>query len=95
MQKGHHILSSASNLLGITLLIIAGLHISDAAIKSLADEVAWIGAVCFTVSCTLSYLAIRSDDESPRTERVADAVFMVGLLALIVAVLVLAVSSGT
>lgn len=92
--KTHHILSSASNLLGITLLIIAGLHISNTAARTAADEVAWIGAVCFTLSCTLSYLSLRSDSDSPRTERYADTVFMGGLLALVVAVLILALSSA-
>lgn len=94
LPKTHHILSSASNLLGITLLIIAGLHISNAAARTFADEVAWLGAVCFSFSCTLSYLSLRSDNESPRAERYADAVFMVGLLALVVAVLVLALSGA-
>lgn len=92
MHKTHHILNGASNLLGITLLIIAGLHISSAAAKTFADEVAWVGAICFTLSCALSYLSIRSDSEDIRAERVADAAFMLGLLSLIVSVVILAVS---
>ena len=94
MQKTHHILGSASNLLGITLLIIAGLHIANASAKSFADEVAWLGAVCFALSCVFSYASIRSADESPRAERIADAAFMLGLLALVVAVLILAVGDA-
>jgi hypothetical protein len=91
MQKTHHILSSASNLLGITLLIIAGLHVANASAKSFSDEVAWIGALCFSLSCVFSYASIRSADESPRAERIADVAFMLGLLALMVAVLILAI----
>lgn len=94
VPKTHHILSSASNLLGITLLIIAGLHISNIAARTAADEVAWVGAVCFTLSCILSYLSLRSDSDSPRAERLADGVFMGGLLALVVAVLIPAVGSA-
>ncbi|MES2443000.1 MAG: hypothetical protein V4574_09230 [Pseudomonadota bacterium] len=94
VPKSHHILSSASNLLGITLLIIAGLHISNTAARTAADEVAWIGAVCFSLSCGLSYLSLRSTAENPRPERYADAVFMVGLLALMVAVLILALANA-
>ena len=94
MQKTHHILSSASNLLGITLLIIAGLHVANASAQSMSDEVAWVGAVCFTLSCAFSYASIRSADESPRVERFADGAFMLGLLALIVAVLILAVGGA-
>ncbi|MEI9851026.1 MAG: hypothetical protein WDN24_09475 [Sphingomonas sp.] len=94
MQKTHHILSSASNLLGITLLIIAGLHVSNAAAKSLSDEVAWAGAICFALSCFASYLSIRSDAESTRSERFADSAFMSGLVSLIASVLILAFSSN-
>jgi hypothetical protein len=50
--------------------------------------------VCFTLSCSLSYLSLRSPSESPRAERYADAVFMMGLLALVVAVLILALSGA-
>ena len=94
VPKTHHILASASNLLGITLLIIAGLHISNAAARTAADEIAWAGAVCFSLSCALSYLSLRSDGESPRAERYADAVFMGGLAALLVSVLILALSGA-
>ena len=90
IPKTHHILSSASNLLGITLLIIAGLRISNAAERTFADEVAWIGALCFTISCALSYLALRKPVETPRLDRVADLMFMGGLLALLASVGVLA-----
>jgi uncharacterized membrane protein YkgB len=94
MQKTHHILSSASNLLGITLLIIAGLHVANASAQSFSDEVAWVGAVCFTLSCVFSYASIRSENESPKAERVADVAYMLGLLSLIVSVLILALGGA-
>ena len=90
MQKTTHILNAASNLLGITLLIIAGLHITNQAQKSVADEVAWLSAVCFSVSCGLSYLSIRSPLELDRWEAWADRTFLLGIVTLVVAVLVLA-----
>ena len=92
MLRSHHILSAASNLLGISLLIIAGLHIANRAEKSFADEIAWIGALCFALSCGLSYLAIRSGNDPSRSETAADMLFLIGLLALVVAVGVLALS---
>ncbi len=92
MPKTHQILNAASNLLGITLLIIAGLHITDEARRTLADEVAWVGAVCFSASCWLSYLAIRSEGESLRLEGLADKAFMLGMFTLLASVLVLATS---
>ena len=65
MQKTHHILSSASNLLGITLLIIAGLHVANASAQSFSDEVAWAGAVCFTLSWWLGLYLLARDPRKP------------------------------
>jgi len=91
MQKTTHILNAASNLLGIALLIIAGLHITNQAQKSFADEVAWLSAICFSVSCGLSYLSIRADSETDRWEEWADRIFLIGIVSLMMSVLVLAI----
>jgi uncharacterized membrane protein SirB2 len=92
MPRNDHILGAASNLLGISLLIIAGLHIANAAAKTLADEVAWLSALCFAASCTLSYVAMRPATAHERVERIADRSFMLGLLTLFAAIVVLALS---
>ena len=92
MPKHTHILNAASNLLGIAFVIIAGLNVTRLTGRSLADEVAWAAAVLLTLSCLLSYLAIRSEPNGARAEALADLVFMLGLGALFAAVLVLAVA---
>jgi uncharacterized membrane protein len=93
-KRTSHILNAASNLLGIALLIIAGLNVSHAARDSMADEIAWGAALCFAASCFLSYLALRDDTaRSNREEQWADRIFLVGLLALIMSILVLAIQS--
>ena len=66
MNRSPHILNVSSNLLGITLLIIAGLHLTDKAAQSFADEIAWLGAVCFLSACFLSYLSIGNGRKSTR-----------------------------
>jgi hypothetical protein len=93
MDNGHHILNAASNLLGITLLIIAGLHISNSADKTLADEVAWLATLCFSVSSLLSYLSVRSGQAGRHCENAADKVFLGGLVSLLAAVAILAASN--
>jgi small-conductance mechanosensitive channel len=93
-ERTGHILNAASNLLGIALIIIAGLNVSHAARNGLADEVAWAAALCFGTSCFLSYVALRDEAVSRRREeKWADRVFLVGLVALIGAILVLAIES--
>lgn len=89
MERQSQILSAASSLLGIALLIIAGLNVSRVSARTFADEIAWVAAVALMLSCMLSYLAIRTGGRS-RYERWADRTFMVGLVTLFVAVLVLA-----
>jgi hypothetical protein len=92
MPKHTHILNAASNLLGIAFVIIAGLNVTGLTGKTLADEVAWAAAVLLSLSCLLSYLAIRSEPNGARAEAGADLVFMLGLAALFAAVVVLAVT---
>lgn len=94
MNRSPHILNVSSNLLGITLLIIAGLHLTDRSAQSFADEIAWIGAVCFLTACFLSYVSLgdgrRSERAGRRLETWADRIFLLGMTSLFCAIVVLA-----
>jgi hypothetical protein len=92
-MKTHHILNAASNLLGIALLIITGLHITNHARGTIADEIAWIGAVLFALSCLFSYQSIRSGKDEDFFEMLADRVFLLGICALLISVSTLALSN--
>jgi len=94
MQRPSHILNAASNLLGIALVIIAGLNLSHVASTNFADEIAWVAAICLASSCLLSYLAIRHDRQAATTEKWADRIFLAGLATLIGAIVVLALTNG-
>jgi hypothetical protein len=91
MPRHHHILNAASNLLGIALIIITGLHITGRAEKTIADEIAWVAAGCFSISSLLSYIAIRREPEPSPFESWADRIFLMGLVSLMVAVFAIAV----
>ncbi|MBW8753227.1 MAG: hypothetical protein JF595_03605 [Sphingomonadales bacterium] len=91
MPRHHHILNAASNLLGIALIIITGLHISGRAATTMADEIAWLAGGCLSVSTLLSYIAIRREPAPSRCEIWADRIFLAGLVFLVLAVLALAV----
>ncbi|WP_116089814.1 hypothetical protein [Sphingomonas crusticola] len=93
MQRPSHILNAASNLLGIALVIIAGLNVSHVADKNFADEIAWLAAICLATSCLLSYLALRHERRAAVTEKWADRIFLLGLGALIGSILVLAITN--
>lgn len=90
MNRSPHILNVSSNLLGITLLIIAGLHLTDRSAQSFADEIAWVGAVCFLSACFLSYLSLGGSRRGERLEVWADRIFLLGMTSLFCAIVVLA-----
>jgi purine-cytosine permease-like protein len=92
-ERTSHILNAASNLLGIALVIIAGLNVSHVARNGFADEITWGAALCLATSCFLSYVALRDDTvRRAKAERWADRIFLV-LVALILAIVVLAIES--
>lgn len=93
MQRPPHILNAASNLLGISLLVITGLKFTHRSEHTLADEIAWIACAAFTVSCLLAYLSIRDDAAGGWHEKWADKAFIAGLVALVGAVIIFAAST--
>lgn len=83
MEKHPHILNAASNLLGISFVIITGLNLTGKSRTSYADEIAWVAALCLTASCLFAYLALRAGEgRTARYEHMADRAFLLGLLAL-------------
>ncbi|MFT3977701.1 MAG: hypothetical protein QM688_11380 [Sphingomonas bacterium] len=82
--KSHHILNGASNLLGVTFVIITGLRLTSYADKSFADEAALGAAVLLTASCFFSYQSIRGGPDW--WENIADRLFLAAQLLLLGAV---------
>lgn len=84
MEKNPHILNAASNLLGISFVIITGLNLTGRSRGSYADEIAWVAAICLIASCLLAYLALRAGEgrAAARYDGLADRAFLLGLLAL-------------
>lgn len=88
MDRHPNILNAASNLLGISFLIIAGLSLTKSNSRSFADEIAWASAVCFLASIFLSYVAIRKQSDTAWQAIWADRIFMLGVATLTLATLV-------
>lgn len=62
--SSHHILNTAANLLGCCLFVITSLHITDKSENSLVDEATAVIALLLTVSCVLSFVAIKTKYEN-------------------------------
>jgi hypothetical protein len=91
-KTSSHILNAASNLLGISIVLITGLKVTGHGGGTMADEIAWLATLAFAISCLLSYLDLRAEPGDASHEKWADRLFLVGLAALIIAALVLALS---
>lgn len=88
MERHPSILNAASNLLGICFLIITGLSLTGSNSRSYADETAWVAAVCFLLSIAFAYSAIRSQRRHDWPAVWADRVFMIGVAALTLSMLI-------
>jgi uncharacterized membrane protein YjfL (UPF0719 family) len=92
MNRAPHILSASTSLLGICFVIITGLKLANANVRSYADEVTWAAAALLFIAVLHAYLAIRSQAPHGWQERVADNAFLGGMTALAVAVIIAAIS---
>jgi uncharacterized membrane protein SirB2 len=86
-QRHTHVLAAASNLLGICLIIIGGLKLTNQSSRTYSDEVAWIAAFCMLASIFLSYTRLRDGRDRAWRTRLVDYFFLVGVGALIVSML--------
>lgn len=89
-MKAHHILNSASNLLGASLVIVTALHITKFAQSTYADELSFTAALGLLGSCLASYIAIRREDQNldhDVIETLADRLFLGSQMLLLLGVL--------
>jgi|SRR6218665_880142 len=88
-----HILNASTNLLGFCLVIITSLKIAKFSHHSYLDEFT-VGAIfCLMMSCTLSFMAIKSTkvNISNRLENIADLLFFAALICISLAVCIVSI----
>ncbi|WP_298223482.1 hypothetical protein [Flavobacterium sp.] len=80
-----HILNTSATLLGLCFVVLTSLKVNKFSEGSIIDELTSFAIIMFLASCVFSYLSIRSTDLSMvKFEKVADTVFLLGLLLLFV-----------
>ena len=79
-----HIFAASAALLGVCLTVIGIIRviIATSNVDTVADDLLAIDALLFLGSCLLSYWALRTRSRRRmyRVERIADAIFIVGLM---------------
>lgn len=88
-----HIFSASAAMVGVCLTVIGIFQIGTLkSIGSISDNILAIDAVAFLASCILAYVALRTRTRKRRLliERIADIVFIGGLLLMAVVCILVA-----
>ncbi|MFO0744670.1 MAG: hypothetical protein U1F43_03215 [Myxococcota bacterium] len=84
-DKSTHILNASSTLLGLCFVVLTSLRVLELRGRTIIDEVTSLAMILFMTSSILSFLSIRSRTRrGARYERIADNVFLAGLVLLFV-----------
>lgn len=90
-NRSPHILSTSANLLGICFIVLTSLKKLNLVDDSIIDEFAVVAVMLFMTSCILSFISMRRErQERQNLEKVADFVFLTGLVVLSVATILIA-----
>src|SRR5688572_29340876 len=86
-----HILSTSANLLGFCLFVITSLHIASETQTHILDELTSMVAILLSSSCIFSFASIRTsnDKKEKRFEAVADYLFIISLIGILVIILLI------
>ncbi|MGQ2984910.1 hypothetical protein [Flavobacterium sp.] len=86
-----HILTASSTLLGLCFVVLTSMHVTNSREASLIDEFTAGAIIMFMASSILSYLSMRSLKEATsKYEKIADVVFLTGLIFLFVTTMLIA-----
>ena len=77
-----HILPTASNLLGLCFVLLSFIRLSKITDESIIDEGLGIEIILLLASCIFSYASMRSQRQAERYEKIADSIFLIGLICL-------------
>lgn len=90
-KKSPHILNASTNLLGFCFIVLTSLTVFQKNALSFIDECTTLALIMFLGSSIFSFLSIRSNNahRSNLHERIADIIFLVGLLSLLITILLI------
>ncbi len=90
-ETSKHILNTASNLLGFCLFVITSIHSSNYSATSIMDEFTSAVALILVFSCLFSFYSLRSSnpDRAYKSEKIAELLFGLALVGILVIVILL------
>ncbi len=92
-DKSPHIMNASTNLVGFTFIVLTSIKAFHLGQSVLIDEIVAVSVAGFMLSTLLSFLSIRSDEQSSSSnyETVADYVFFGSLLLMFVVCVILTI----
>lgn len=82
-NRSPHILSTSANLLGLCFIVLTSIKVSRMQDVTLIDETTALAIILFMTSCILSFLAMRRKQKgNDQLEKIADIIFLSGLIVL-------------
>lgn len=81
-NKSPHILNTSANLLGLCFIVLTSIKVSKMQDSTLIDETTALAIILFMTSSILSFLSMRKEKEMGRLEKLADFIFLSGLIVL-------------
>jgi hypothetical protein len=95
-QMSDHILPASSTMVGVCLMTVSIVRVMEASAKvtTVIDNILAIDSLVFLASTVLSYVSLRRERDLRWLERLADLVFLVGLLLIVLASFMLAWEVG-
>jgi hypothetical protein len=82
-NKSPHILNTSANLFGLCFAVFTYLKVLNLSASTLIDEFTAVAMLMFMVSCTTSFLSIRSKSKRSQVyEKIAEYVFIAGMAML-------------
>jgi len=93
-KTSQHILNSAATLLGFCLFVITSIHISSHSETHYIDEFTSTVALLLTLSSIISFISIRTSNltKEKRLETIADYLFIVSLVGILIIILLIALN---
>ncbi len=93
-SRAPHVFYASATLMGICLIIQTSIVVMRIGSKTVLDEITAADTCLFTLACLFSYLSLRRPEhrQSEFLERIADFIFLAGLVLLTVMVIVTSVT---
>lgn len=90
-NTSQHILNTSATLLGFCLIVITSLKIADKIETHIIDDSTSFLAVLLTLSCIFSFISIKTENKKreKRYETVADYIFVLALIGILIIILII------